>query len=600
MIIISGLMSPPSDYRRALVASQFHRARRRAALESLLARLSGQPAGLLSYDEVVGKLGVSGQSSIGLQQIPIDAIVGSVGRYLDFTRTFLPRLEEDEDRWVRVGAAATTVADLPPIDVYKVGRSYFVLDGNHRVSLARQQRLAYIDAVVTEVRTRAPLPDNVDPEALIVAAEHGDFLQHTRLDIMRPSCDLRVSVPGQYRHLESHIEAHRFFVEADEEREMPYEEAVTRWYDDAYLPMIYAIREQGILRYFPGRTETDFFVWLARHRAELQNELGIIIPPDVAVARLAARVRAAPPSKRQTPLSRLRRLTGLTPPEPPEGNAPSLTWAQERTLDRYSDRLFASVLFPFVLGQSDGALTPRRERLEQAMSVADLERARFSVLCIIDRPDNPMPVEAAAIEDLRRLLASREVPAELVIEFGDPQRWTRDVGYLHDLIIVERSFDVAARGEAGPTAGLMAMIRAIRRPILVLGVTEAEVIPRKVLLVHDSRHALDEAIFIAAYLAERWNVDLHVLPLSNGRNTSETIGHIDDYLALHEVHPTYLEPVRPNDRAGGVIVDMATEGGFDLVLMTGPLRTRKGRATRPTGLIETVLHRWPRSVLVAT
>lgn len=593
-------MSPPSDYRRALVASQFHRARRRAALESLLARLSGQPASLLSYDEVVGKLGVSGQSSLGVQQIPIDAIVGSVGRYLDFTRTFLPRLEEDEDRWVRVGAAAATVADLPPIEVYKVGGSYFVLDGNHRVSLARQQRLLYIDAVVTEVRTRAPLPDNVDPEQLIVAAEHGDFLQHTRLDILRPSSDLRVSVPGQYRHLESHIEAHRFFVETNEECELPYEEAVTHWYDEAYLPMIYAIREQGILRYFPGRTETDFFVWLARHRAELQNELGIIIPPDVAVARLAARVRAAPAAKRSNPLSRLRRLTGLTPTEPPEGSAPSLTWAQERTLDRYSDRLFASVLLPFVLGESGGRATPRRESLERALGIAHLERARLSTLCVIERSDDPTPAGAAAIEELRRQLAKGAASGELVIEFGDPQRWTRDIGYLHDLIIVERSFDADTPGQTGPTPGLMSIIHALQRPILVLGEPEADVIPRRVLLVHDSRHALDEAIFIAAYLAERWNVELCVLPLSNGRNTEEIIAHIDEYLALHEVHPTYLEAVRPNERAGAVIVDLATEGEFDLLLMTGPERGRRSRGNRVPDLIEIVLRRWPRSVLVAT
>ena len=118
-------MSSGTEYRRALVAAQFHRARRRAALEALLSRFSGQTADLLSFGEVVDKLGMSGQSSLGVRQIPIDAIVGSVGRYQDFTRTFLPRHESDEDRWVRVGAAAPTVADLPPIEVYKIGDAYF-------------------------------------------------------------------------------------------------------------------------------------------------------------------------------------------------------------------------------------------------------------------------------------------------------------------------------------------------------------------------------------------------------------------------------------------------------------------------------------------
>ena len=333
-------MNAGTEYRRALVSNQFHRARRRAALEALLARVSGRPADLLSFAEVIDKLGVSGQSSLGVQQIPIDAIIGSVGRYQDFSRTFLPRLENDEDRWVRVGAAAESIAQLPPIEVYKVGDSYFVLDGNHRVSIARQQKLRFLDAAVVEVRTRAPLPPGANPESLIIAAEHAAFLAHTRLDHTRPAADLQVSVAGQYRHLESHIEAYRFVLESGEARDIPLDEAAGRWYDDLYLPLVQAIREQGILRYFPGRSETDFFIWLARHRAELQNELGTTIPPAVAVSRLAERVRET--AEVPPPLAtRLRRLTRLTAPEN-AGRLPARTWAQERTLDRYSCLLYTS------------------------------------------------------------------------------------------------------------------------------------------------------------------------------------------------------------------------------------------------------------------
>ena len=208
-------MSAGSNYRRALVAEQFHRARRQAAVESLLARLSGQSTDLLSYDEVADKLRVSGQSPGGLRQIPVAAIVGSVGRYQDFTRTFLPRSQVDEERWVSVGAAAPVVGDLPPIEVYKIGDSYFVLDGNHRVSIARRQGVVYIDAYITEVRTRVPLPPGARPDDLIVAAEYAAFLEQTRLDVTRSGVDMRVSVPGQYRHLENHIEAFRYQLESE-------------------------------------------------------------------------------------------------------------------------------------------------------------------------------------------------------------------------------------------------------------------------------------------------------------------------------------------------------------------------------------------------
>ncbi len=263
-------MSSGSDYRRILAAEQFHRARREAAVESLLARLSGQSADLLSFEQVARTLRVSGQSPGGLQQIPIEAIVGSVGRYQDFSRTFLPRQETDEDRWVRVSAAAEAIGDLPPIEVYKIGQNYFVLDGNHRVSIARRQGLSHIDAHVIEVRTRAPLPPDAKPDDLIIAAEQAAFLEATRLDLTRPDSDLRVSVPGQYRHLENHIEAFRYRQEQETGQDMPFDQAAARWYDEVYLPTVLALRAQGILRYFPGRTETDAYIWLIEHREALE------------------------------------------------------------------------------------------------------------------------------------------------------------------------------------------------------------------------------------------------------------------------------------------------------------------------------------------
>ena len=95
-----------------------------------------------------------------------------------------------------------------------------------------------------------------------------------------------------------------------------------------------AIRRQGILRYFPGRTETDFFVWLARHRSELESALGQPISPEVAVTRLLPRVRDSERAATPRP-SRLRRLTQLVVPD--RAPAPPANWAAERTLARYSD-----------------------------------------------------------------------------------------------------------------------------------------------------------------------------------------------------------------------------------------------------------------------
>jgi hypothetical protein len=119
--------------------ADFHGARRKAALQELIARLRGEPVDLLSYEEVRQRLKARSQVEKGLQDVLLDAIIGSVGRYTDFTRGFLPRSEVDPYRWARIKAAATGLTGLPPIEVYKIGDVYFVRDGNHRVSVARHR-----------------------------------------------------------------------------------------------------------------------------------------------------------------------------------------------------------------------------------------------------------------------------------------------------------------------------------------------------------------------------------------------------------------------------------------------------------------------------
>src|SRR5690554_1406858 len=180
----------------------FRRARRQAALEELMARLRGRSPRLLSYDEVRRQVGERSRIRRGLQDVPLDAIVGSVGRYEDFTRTFLPRSDSMQERWARVKAVATELEGWQPIEVYKLGDAYFVSDGNHRVSVARQMGLETIPAYVTEIKTRVPLTPDVDLEELVIKSRQADFLKKTALDRSRPDADLTVTDAGGYDALE--------------------------------------------------------------------------------------------------------------------------------------------------------------------------------------------------------------------------------------------------------------------------------------------------------------------------------------------------------------------------------------------------------------
>ncbi len=116
-------------------ARNFQSARMSAFWQAAWALLTGKSIDLLSFDEVRQRLRLHDERYIGLQEIPIDKIVGSVGRYKDFTRSFLPRTNAVRSRWQRLDSMARGAEGFPPIEVYKVGEVYFVIDGNHRVSV---------------------------------------------------------------------------------------------------------------------------------------------------------------------------------------------------------------------------------------------------------------------------------------------------------------------------------------------------------------------------------------------------------------------------------------------------------------------------------
>lgn len=147
--------------------SDFDKARWRATLETMMAHLTGKSADLLGYEDVCQKLKFRGSTFRGLRDIPLDAIVGSVGRYTDFTRSFWPRRDNNKHRWAKVKAAMSDLVGLPPIAVYQIGPIYFVVDGHHRVSVARQLGTTHVEAYVTEIHTEVPLSPDFQPDELM-------------------------------------------------------------------------------------------------------------------------------------------------------------------------------------------------------------------------------------------------------------------------------------------------------------------------------------------------------------------------------------------------------------------------------------------------
>ena len=118
--------------------ADFQQARFRAFMNRIWATLSGQPSTLLSYDEIKEKLHIGGPIYRGVKTVRVDQIAGSLNRYHEFDRVFLPASDKLEARWTSVNRAFYQEISLPPVVLYKVGEVYFVVDGHHRVSVARE------------------------------------------------------------------------------------------------------------------------------------------------------------------------------------------------------------------------------------------------------------------------------------------------------------------------------------------------------------------------------------------------------------------------------------------------------------------------------
>jgi len=134
------------------VDRDFSLARRKALLRRIGARLRRDSASnrLLCFDDLRKIPGVVGRIYRRTGTVPVGQIGGSVGRCSDFDRDFMPAKASVEERRKRIDRVFHRGEELPPVNLYRVGGFYFVLDGHHRVSVACYHGVEWIDAYVTE------------------------------------------------------------------------------------------------------------------------------------------------------------------------------------------------------------------------------------------------------------------------------------------------------------------------------------------------------------------------------------------------------------------------------------------------------------------
>ena len=259
--------------------TKFQSVYNKAFWRELLSQLTGRHKDLLNFDEIRSRLHLHEEHYEGVRDVPLEQIAGSVGRYKDFTATFLPRKAGMKERWSRVYALANSMEGPPPIELYKVGDVYFVRDGNHRVSVARQLGAKSIQAHVVEMPTTIPLRPGMSDRELEAAEAYANFLDETGLSRAVPEHEsIELTEPSRYHELMGHIFLHERVMEPLEGHALTTEEATADWYFTMYKPTIELIRKYDVLDLAKGkhdaRTEGDLFLWLMNNLLDLRHQYG--------------------------------------------------------------------------------------------------------------------------------------------------------------------------------------------------------------------------------------------------------------------------------------------------------------------------------------
>ncbi len=547
-----------SIYIKAL--DDYQRARRNASFQELLARLTGNldNASLLSYEDIRRRLQAVEKSPEHLADIPLDSIVGSVGRYDDFTKRFLPKKSIDQTRWARVMAAAQGLSGLPAIDVYQIGDVYFVRDGNHRVSVARQMGASSIQAQITNVKTKVSLPLDVTPDELIIKEELVKFLDLTQLDYTVPGADLTATSPGAYPTLLEHISVHRYFMGIDQQRDIPLTEASEHWYRKIYQPVMDIIRQRDLLADFPNRTGADLYLWASDHRASLTDMIGWDIGSEATLSDLSEKSGIF---RRQSILTAFARfLNNIIPGTVDPGPAPG-TWREKLAKITVRESLFKEIVV--AVDDSQNAWNA----LEMAIFIAQAESSSIHGVHIHPRRDHSNQNEHEHLKSIfnNKCLALGVTDSNFNVVKGDIWKILTDQSRFADIMVIPLNHPPGTHPNQRISSGITTIIRTSPIPVLTVPVKPRKI--QTIILAYDGSPKANEAMYIAAYLGTQQGTSIRILTSSEGGlNAQEIQAGAKAYLNSYPLKAHYQVTEEDLPQAITKIMELET---IDLVIMGG-------------------------------
>ncbi|MGE5841535.1 MAG: Lrp/AsnC ligand binding domain-containing protein [Deltaproteobacteria bacterium] len=225
-------------------------------LETLL-RFHVKEGHVKSFKEAQEKEGAFDMRDLGIQKVPVDRIVGSVGRYQDFDTKFRMKKRHSQERLDSVRKFMQEGKPLPPVRLYQIKEEYYVLDGNHRIAVAKEFGYSEMDARVIEY-----FPSEKTAQHIL----EGEKLRFKERTGLREPIDL--TEVGQYGHLIEQIERHQRYAENIEGRPLSLQKAAAEWHKTIYVPLAGIIEKTELLRFFPNRSVGDLYVFISFHQWE--------------------------------------------------------------------------------------------------------------------------------------------------------------------------------------------------------------------------------------------------------------------------------------------------------------------------------------------
>ncbi len=216
---------------------------------------------LKSFTEIQKQENAYNSVNLGIKEIPLDKIVGSVEKYSYFDKNFVPKNDIVKQRWINIYVGYMMDSMLPPVILYKIKDDYYVYDGNHRVSVAKFLNFASIEAEVEEF---LPTKDTKDK---VIYQEHMFFEKETGIE------EIILSEPIKYKYLREEIESYTDLLSKRRNRKFSLKEGAEKWYKEVFLPIKVLLEENNIAK-SQKKNINDIFMFLLDHKYYLSKNEG--------------------------------------------------------------------------------------------------------------------------------------------------------------------------------------------------------------------------------------------------------------------------------------------------------------------------------------